>query len=158
MRHGTFTQGGKIRPGVRLVVAAVLSLFLTGVSSLRAEEIVVVVNAKAPVTQVSAEQVRAIYLGEVTFWDGVRVVPVGYQDGFAVQQAFLERVVRLDETRFKTYWIRRIFQEGGVPPKKATSQENALDIIARHEGGIGFVLASHLPMTEDIREVLRIPN
>jgi ABC-type phosphate transport system substrate-binding protein len=144
-------------PASRWVFLA-LALLLVGAGAARAEELVVIVNDKAPVQSVTAKDVKEIFLGEITFWGDLKIVPVGYVDGAAVETDFLERVVRVTENVYKTYWIKRIFREGGTPPRKVGSAAEALTAVARTPGGIGFVYASELAGATGVREVLRVPD
>jgi len=139
-------------------VLLTFALLLAGAGVARAEELVVIVNAKAPVQSVTAKDVKEIFLGETAFWGDVKIVPVGYVDGAAVETDFLDRVVHVTENVYKTYWIKRIFREGGTPPRKVGSTAEALTTIARTPGGIGFVYASQLAGATDVREVLRVPD
>lgn len=139
-----------------VVLTLVLLLFGTGLA--RAEELVVIVNDKAPVQSVTAKQVKEIFLGETAYWGDVKIVPIGYVDGAAVQTDFLDRVVHVTENVYKTYWIKRIFREGGTPPRKVGTTAEALATIARSPGGIGFAYASELAGATGVREVLRVPD
>jgi ABC-type phosphate transport system substrate-binding protein len=140
------------------LVAVTLVLLLSASGVARAEELVVVVNATAPVQSLTPKDVKEIFLGETAYWGDVKIVPIGYVDGAAVQNDFLNRVVRVTENVYKTYWIKRIFREGGTPPRKVGSTAEALTTIARTPGGIGFVYASQLAGATDVREVLRVPD
>jgi len=144
-------------PVPRWVMLA-LALLLAGAGVARAEELVVVVNAKAPVQSLSAKEVKEIFLGETAYWGDVKIVPIGYVDGATVQTDFLDRVVHVTENVYKTYWIKRIFREGGTPPRKVGSAAEALTAVSRSPGGIGFVYASELGGATDVREVLRVAD
>lgn len=139
-------------------VLLTFALLLAGAGMARAEELVVIVNSKAPVQSVTAKDVKEIFLGEMAFWGDVKIVPVGYVDGAAVETDFLDRVVHVTENVYKTYWIKRIFREGGTPPRKVGSAAEALTNVARTPGAIGFVYASQLAGATDVREVLRVPD
>ena len=139
-------------------IAAALALWLSGVGIAWADDLVVVVNSQAPVQQLTDKDVKEIYLGEKAYWGDVRIVPVGYVDGASIQNEFLDKVVNISENVYKTYWIKRIFREGGTPPKKAATPEEALSIISRNPGAVGFVYGSQMAGATNVREVLRVPN
>jgi ABC-type phosphate transport system substrate-binding protein len=138
--------------------AVALALWLGGVGIAWADDLVVVVNDQAPVKQMTAREVKDVFLGETSYWGDVRIQPVGYVDGAAIQNQFLDKVVNISENVYKTYWIKRIFREGGTPPKKAATPEEALSIISRNPGAVGFVYASQLSGATNVREVLRVAN
>jgi len=139
-------------------IAAALALWLMGVGIAWADDLVVVVNSQAPVQQLTNQDVKEIFLGEKTFWGDVHIVPVGYVDGAAIQSEFLDKVINISENVYKTYWIKRIFREGGTPPRKAATAEEALSMISRNPGAVGFVYGSQLAGATNVREVLRVAN
>ena len=139
-------------------IAAALALWLMGVGIAWADDLVVVVNSQAPVQQLTNQDVKEIFLGEKAYWGDVHIVPVGYVDGAAIQSEFLDKVINISENVYKTYWIKRIFREGGTPPKKAATPEEALSIISRNPGAVGFVYGSQMAGATNVREVLRVPN
>jgi ABC-type phosphate transport system substrate-binding protein len=143
--------------GIR-VIAAALALWFAGAGVAWADDLVVVVNSQAPVQKLTDKDIKDIFLGEKGFWGDVKIVPVGYVDGAPIQNEFLDKVVNISENVYKTYWIKRIFREGGTPPKKAASAEEALSIVSRNPGAVGFVYASQLAGATNVREVLRVRN
>lgn len=153
-------MGSELRSRVMAyrVIALALALWLGGVGAAWAEDLVVVVNSQAPVEKLTAKEVKDIFLGETVFWGEVKIVPVGYVDGASIQNDFLDKVVNISENVYKTYWIKRIFREGGTPPRKAASAEAALGAIALSPGAIGFVYASQMAGATNVREVLRVSN
>lgn len=140
------------------VIVAALVLSLSGVGMAWAEDLVVVVNSQAPVQELTPKEVKDIFLGDKTFWGDVKIVPVGYVDGATIQNDFLDKVANISENVYKTYWIKRIFREGGTPPKKAATAEEALSTIGRTPGGVGFVYAGQAAGASNVREVLRVSN
>ena len=120
-------------------------MVLASAQQVRAESIVVVVNNKAPVQQLTSDEVKAIYLGEQNYWGQTKIHPVSYRSARGVQSDFLRQVVQITPPNFAKYWIRRIFREGGIPPKKANSQIELLRTIASQDGAIGFLFAADLP-------------
>ena len=138
------------------ICAWAIVLCLTGAASAWAGEIVVVVSAGAPVGTVSVDEVKEIYLGTLTFWGEVKVAPVGFPEGTSIQNDFLRQVMDMSERNFKTYWIKRIFREGGTPPKNVTSRQEGLEYISRTPGGIGYFRPQDVAGRSDLREVLRV--
>jgi len=140
------------------LVWALVGVFAMGFGTAWAEDIVIVVNDNAPVQSLDAREVKEIYLGETGYWGDQRITPVGYQDGTPIQGTFLDKVVNISENVYKTYWIKRIFREGGVPPTKAGSSEEALRMVSQSAGGITYIPASALASAGGVREVFRVTN
>jgi len=119
-----------------LPVAAALCALAA--APVRAEEIVVAVNPQVKAQTLTADDVRAIYLGERQYWDGMRVYPVAYPDGSALMQDFLGRALDASVNEYRSWWIKRIFRHGDVPPETVNSPAEAALAVANHPGGIGF--------------------
>jgi ABC-type phosphate transport system substrate-binding protein len=140
------------------VLTWALGLLLFGASAAWAEDIVVVVNSQASVSSLTEQDVKDIYLGETTYWGDTRITAVGYQDGTTIQGSFLDKVMKTSENVYKTYWIKRIFREGGVPPSKAGSPDEALRTVGNNAGGITYVPASAMAGASGVKEVFRVTN
>ena len=141
---------------IKKVTLWLLGVFLLTAGNVWAEDIVVVVNANAPVQSLTASQVRDIYLGETRRWDGIRIAPVDYRGSTTLQGSFLDLVLYMDESAYKNYWIRRAFREGLKRPTPTTSSQEALQAVAGNKGGIGFVYARDASGATGVREVYRI--
>lgn len=148
------TQRTRFRPALASLIA--LTLFLATAASAPALEIAVVVHPRSPITQVSPAELKAIYLGETTYWNGERLVPVTFQRPSQLQVEFLERVVGVSGNAYKTYWIKRIFREGGIPPLRVSSVEEMVHLISQTPGAIGFIPAEAAEDTSAVRQVLRL--
>jgi ABC-type phosphate transport system substrate-binding protein len=144
------------RQGLRRLLAAAAVLAGLGSAPARADEIVVVVNDRVAATSLTAEQVRAIFLGERHYWDGQRTFPVTYSDQTQIMRDFLSRVLGMDVNQYKSYWIKRIFREGDVPPSRAVSGAEVLRAVAGNAGGIGFVEVKDLGAAAGVHPVFRI--
>lgn len=145
-------------PGVAAVLSVLALLAGLGGAPAWADEIVVVVNDRFPATSLSVEQVRAIFLGERHYWDGLRAFPVTYPDEAPIMRDFLSRVLGMNLNQYKSYWIKRIFREGDVPPSRAATGAEVLRVVASHAGGIGFVEARDLGAAAGVHPVFRFPG
>lgn len=142
----------------RTLRAAVLAVGVSaswGMAPGSVAEIVVVVNERVPVTHLSRDEVRAIFLGQRQYWDGIRAVPVTYPDAAPIMQVFLGKVIGMGLNEYRSYWIKRIFREGDAPPVRVNSPVDALQTINANPGGIGFVRAEQLGDLHGLRAVFR---
>jgi ABC-type phosphate transport system substrate-binding protein len=154
MRRGTRGRGNVCtRLHYALLAAALWAL--CGAPAL-ADEIVVAVNPKVDVEPITANDVRAIFLGERKYWDGTRVYPVAYPDGSDLMQDFLRQVLDMSVNEYRSWWIKRIFRNGDLPPVTEGSPADAARAVAIHPGGIGFFRSADLEGTTGLRPVLRL--
>jgi ABC-type phosphate transport system substrate-binding protein len=135
----------KLRQLKTALLGGILSICLAMAPQVQAEPIVVVVNGKAPVQQLTGDEIKAIYLGEQGYWGQTKIRPISYRSPRGVQSDFLRRIVQINPANYAKYWIHRIFREGGVPPATADSRADLLRTVANQDGAIGFLFAADLP-------------
>lgn len=126
-----------------VVLACVLAVGVVA-SSARAEELVVVVHPQAPIEHISDAQLRQVYLGESSFWGSVKIHPAVLRVPPEVYAAFMGAVAGISPGGYEAYWIRKVFREGGMPPRPFDSAADVLAYVARTPGGLGFIRRSDL--------------
>ena len=109
-----------------------LGLFVgtLAVSTARAEELLVVVHPQAPVEHLSDSQLRQVYLGESSFWGVVKIHPAVLRVPPEVYAAFMGAVAGISPGGYEAYWIRKVFREGGMPPRPFDKAADVLDYVA----------------------------
>lgn len=113
-------------------------------SAAQAEELLVVVHAQAPVDRLTDAQLRQVYLGESSFWGSVKIHPAVLRVPPDVYAAFMGAVAGISPGGYEAYWIRKVFREGGMPPRPFDSAADILAYVARTPGGLGFIRRSDL--------------
>ena len=79
---------------------------------------------------------RDIYLGEKQVAGGAKLVPL---DNTAQQRDFLEKVLKLDASRYNALWIKKGFRDGlGTPAVKGGDAE-VIAAVKATPGAIGYV-------------------
>jgi hypothetical protein len=110
----------------------------------RAGDIYVVANDPL----LTAADIREIYLGEKEFSGGVRLTPV---DNLLVQDAFLARVLSMNEQRYNSLWVRKSFRDGLNPPSVKASDAEVVFFVRQTRGAVGYL--SSPPKDKDIRVI-----
>jgi hypothetical protein len=135
----TFTKRAR-----RLI--GIAGLGLLALSSLRAQsqrtfDIAVVVNPDTPVTDLSLEDLRKIFLGDHQYWTSkIPVTLLIRAPGTRERDIALKLIYQMDEVQFKRYWIAKIFRaESATAPKVVYSNEMAGELTAAIPGAIGLV-------------------
>jgi hypothetical protein len=99
----------------------------------QAGEVFVIANASLELTP---EEVKEIFLGEVQFAGAMKLLPV---DNASVQADFLARVLKMTGTRYQGAWTKKAFRDGlNAPPVKASDAE-VLGFVKSSPGAIGYV-------------------
>jgi ABC-type phosphate transport system substrate-binding protein len=112
-----------------LLVAAIAA----GCTLAQAADVYVIANAELELTP---EEVKEIFLGEVQFAGTLKLQPV---DNAGAQSEFLARVLKMSGTRYQGAWTKKAFRDGlNAPPLKATDAE-VLSFVKNNPGAIGYV-------------------
>jgi ABC-type phosphate transport system substrate-binding protein len=127
------------------VLTGVLLLALDGALEARADAAeapayVVIVNARSPVGELERRFVEDAFLKKVVLWpNGERIHPVDLVADSAVRRAFTREVLNRSVEAVKGYWQQRIFSGRDVPPPELPHDEDVVQYVSAHEGGIGYV-------------------
>ena len=124
-------------------------------ANLSAEEIAIIVNEEGPLTQISEAEIKEIYLGNIKFMGGVTVAPIHYSEG-PVKDVFLASIVKMNSKKYRLYWTKKIFQEGGHVPAVQNSFQLIVSFVSKNKGAIGYVLRTELTDMKGIKVVATI--
>jgi hypothetical protein len=89
-----------------------------------------------PNTQLSAAEVREVFLGEKQFGGPTRLVPV---DNAAAQGAFLRGVMKMEAAKYSATWVKKSFREAINPPPVKLSDAEVIEFVRRTPGAVGYV-------------------
>jgi hypothetical protein len=126
-------------------------------SSVRAEDIAVIVNAAGPLTSLTLPDVRALYLGELQFVGPEPAVLLHLPEGDA-KAAFLSRVVGQTLKEYKLHWLQRVFHEGATLPTVVAGPEAMVGVAATRRNSVGYVPASLVRDTPDVKILFVEPS
>ena len=116
-------------------------------------DVVVIVSAKSPVVNLSADQVSKIFLGKSTsFPNHDPAYPIDQPQGSAVRDEFYAKVVHKDASQLAAYWAKIIFTGEGRPPKLVAGDKAVVKVIADNPDAIGYIDSSAL--NHSVRAVL----
>ncbi len=122
-----------------LLLPLVLSL-LAG--ALNAAEIMVVANPSVKSAEVSADELKQVFLGsKSSLSDGSAVEPVLAQGG-ATHEAFLKAYVGKTDPALRNHFKSLVFTGKGSMPKSFASDAEILAYVSKTKGAIAYVSAS----------------
>jgi ABC-type phosphate transport system substrate-binding protein len=112
----------------------------------------VIVNAQVPGKKVDRQILADIFLRKARRWgDGRPIDPVDLSATSPVREAFSRSVLGMPTDGVRQYWSRAI-AEGVTPPLTKKSDEEVVEFVASHPGGVGYV-AFGTPLLEAVRPV-----
>ena len=83
--------------------------------------------------------VRDVFLGEKQFAGPVKLLPV---DNGAAQAEFLEKVMKMDATKYTTAWTKKSFRDGSTPPSVKSGDGEVVEFLKHTPGGCGYLGAA----------------
>ena len=107
--------------------------------------IVLLVNSQSGIwEQLSAKELKKIYLGKMTFRNGVRIILTSREER-ELRETFFQEYTGISDKSFTSYWKQKVFSEGGEVPKRIVGIEELISYITEHEGAIGFAWQAEVP-------------
>ena len=89
-------------------------------------DVVVVVSAKSPVGNLTAEQVSQLFLGKTsTFPGGAQAMPIDQAEGQPPRDEFYTKITGKSAAQVKAYWSKIIFTGKGQPPREVKKMVSA---------------------------------
>ena len=110
---------------------------------------VVITNQSVSLTSISSSQLKDIYTGRTTYWDGGQSIAITVLSDKADDA--LKEVSGMDASQFKTFWQRLTFSGRGQQPKKANDTAAAVSMVASTKGAIALV-----PADADLKGVKKL--
>lgn len=138
-----------------LLAGALAMPVVAGAQARTSRPLAIVVHAGVPVSGLSFAELRRIFLGEQQYWPDRSKVTLLVRAPTAYERSLvLDRIYKMDEDRFRQYWIGKMFRaEVAAGPKIVYSSEMAINLVSAIRGSITFVPLS--AVTPDVK-VLRI--
>jgi len=107
---------------------------------LHADDVVAVVSARSPVTQLSSAQVADIFLGKSSrFPDGTQATPIDLGEDSPVRDRFYAQYTGKSPAQVKAHWSKIIFTGRGQPPRQASNAGEAKKLVADNPNAIGYI-------------------
>jgi len=130
---------------IACAILLLASFCVVGVQPLLAQkgdvDVAVVVNADTPVNNLILAEVRKIFLGDRQYWTAnIPVVLLMRAPVARERDVVLKTIYQMSESRFKQYWIAKIFRaESASAPKVVYSNDMANELVTAIPGAIAFI-------------------
>ena len=111
----------------------------------------IIVNAKAPVSQISKEDIKEIFLGRKARWkDGQQIVVVTSKQ-HEVHKQFVIQYTDMTPFQFMSWWRRLLFTGKGLLPLSFKTEQELTEYIANNNGAIGYL--SFRPQSDRVKVI-----
>lgn len=116
----------------------------------------IVAGADFPKDQLTLEELKAIYLGEIQILKYIRVQPMDQRHNQPIRKKFLDQVLYMTRDYYIDYWNKRLFREGGLTPLLKNNSREVLEAVRDQEGAVGYVWLDEAEGREGIKILLTI--
>jgi ABC-type phosphate transport system substrate-binding protein len=124
---------------IAAALVVMLAIMTTG-TGVWAADVVVVANKNVSQSALSADNLKAIFLGQMTTWqNGAKLEFVTLKDNSEVHEEFLKKFIGRSPAQFGNYWKQQVFTGKGRMPKQFDSESQLIDFVSSTEGAIGYV-------------------
>jgi ABC-type phosphate transport system substrate-binding protein len=108
------------------------------------KEIAIIVSAKSPLgAKLSADKIKDIYVGKIKSEGGIKLLPANHKDKVIVEE-FLNKFIGMNFTAYQNHWVKKVFAEGGSPPKFIETSADVVKYVSGNEGGVGYLYKDEL--------------
>ena len=120
-------------------------------------ELFVIVNSQNTVLTLNQVDIERIFLRKTKRFDnGLAAEPVSQDEDSKIRLEFNEKVLGRDQGKLKYYWSRKMFAGGDKPPPTLWDDDEVIDFVATHDGGIGYV--SVKPADDRVKVVFKVKD
>jgi ABC-type phosphate transport system substrate-binding protein len=84
----------------------------------------------------SADDVRDIFLGEKQFAGSTKLTPV---DNAILQESFLSKFLQISSAKYSSTWTKKAFRDGLIAPAIKSGDAEVIEFVKRTHGAIGYV-------------------
>jgi ABC-type phosphate transport system substrate-binding protein len=100
----------------------------------------VIVHPRNEIASVDRKFLEDAFLKKITAWPNDNVIrPADLAADSPVRRAFTRDVLDRSVEAVKGYWQQRIFSGRDVPPPEFQRDEEVVQFVLKHEGGVGYV-------------------
>lgn len=125
---------------MKLVKTLSVMIFLVLCTEVRSEEFVVIGTHELYPQTLSGTEIIDIFMGRKKRLDnGTYVIPVDIEIENPMRGGFYKTLMGKSLSEINSYWARLVFSGRGVPPRRAESVNEIIEIIKDNKGAIGYV-------------------
>ncbi|HUP41481.1 MAG TPA: hypothetical protein VM115_15255 [Vicinamibacterales bacterium] len=124
----------------RLLLAGLLVVSWTNISSTQAPAFVIIVNKANPVKTLPTVELRRIFMKQSRMWPHAEpMVPVDWESTADIRQVFSKQVLNRSVREMAEYWVQQSMTQGISPPSTQRSARAVLRFVASVPGAISYV-------------------
>ncbi len=104
-----------------------------------AGDFVVIANSSTGASAISKTELKRLFTGKLTDFDGKKVTPINLSDDNAAKVEFAKDVLGQSIADYKQFWVEQKVKGNGVPPMMQQNSKAVKAMVAAIPGAIGYV-------------------
>ncbi|WP_354329199.1 MULTISPECIES: hypothetical protein [unclassified Undibacterium] len=126
----------------KIIQASLVTASLTLFAIPAMADVVIVVNPKNPLANMTPEQVAQYFLGKSTTF-----TPLDQPENSAIRAEFYKKVADKEPSQVKAIWSKLVFTGKGTLPKEYGSSAEVKKAVASDLNAIGYIEKSSVDVT-----------
>ena len=119
------------------ITAVVLILCISSISF--ASRLVLIVNKQNPVSRLSQQDVKRIFLGKRMTWPNKSLITTITQSNSEAHRQFVRAIIRQTSQEYSQYWNRLARTGRGIPPKSVATDDEVKAAVSTNVNAIGYI-------------------
>ncbi|CAM2822249.1 substrate-binding domain-containing protein [Rariglobus hedericola] len=119
-----------------------LALLLGMTAAARADDVAFIVNPQGADASLSADDLKAVLLGNKTKWDGGGLIKLAVLTAGPAHDSVMQTYAQRSADQFEKYWKKLVFTGKGFMPMQAADEAAMIEYVAKTPGALGYVSAS----------------
>lgn len=104
-----------------------------------AGDYVVIANPATGASDIAKAELKRIFTGKVTQFDGKKATPINLPDENPTKASFLKEIVGESVADYKQYWVEQKVKGNGVPPMQQASSAAVKAMVAAIPGSVAYI-------------------
>lgn len=128
---------------IKIIVVLVMFTVVSPVYAV--EEGMIVVGKNVEISNISKKEIENIFLGRQTMWENGNRIKIAISSNKSeTLDEFFKEYVGKTSSRFKKYWLKKVFAGYGVAPKLFKSSDKIMSFVQKEENSIAFVISDEI--------------
>ncbi len=119
------------------ITAVVLILCISSVAF--ASRLVLIVNKQNPVSRLSQQDVKRIFLGKRMTWPNKSLITTITQKRSETHRQFVRAIIRQTSQEYSQYWKHLVRTGRGIPPKSVATDNEVKAAVSTNVNAIGYI-------------------
>lgn len=117
-----------------------LCLFTSGLAWAEPQnDFVMVVHLSNDLTSISRQEAALIFLSKKRSWSDGKTITVIINEKPQIYSIFSQRILKRSTRQYLIFRKKMLFRGQGIPPQTVNTDQEVIDFVSNHRGGVGYI-------------------